>query len=59
MVNYADLGGSQGGNNLEILEGYNQSFLTLRGGQFFLPWGRGDQTPCLQGGCVPPQFNVV
>ena len=29
-------GGSQGGDNLEILGGYNQSFWTLKGGgQFF------------------------
>ena len=47
-------GGSRGGDNLEILGGDNQSFLTLRGGTIFFAMGGRDPNTCLQGGVCPP-----
>ena len=55
-------GGSQGGDNLEILGGVQSVFFnSQRGDNFFLPWGDQTPTPVSRGGSVPPvppQNNV-
>ena len=48
-------GGSQGGDNLEILGGVQSVFFnSQRGDNFFLPWGGPDPNTSLQRGVCPP-----
>ena len=54
-------GGSQGGDNLEILGGVQSVFFNSQRGDNFLPWGDQTPTPVSRGGLsppVPPQNNV-